>query len=101
MASSPRCPMCGDEFSIPSIREGYVRCPKCETPMFQYRMAGDDALTPRAFMGLLHPRANDAIVNCKHWFPGSPMLQSARAAAFVFRLWPVLAEVFQKEPTHG
>ena len=101
MASSPRCPMCGSAFDIPDISGGYVRCPKCLTEMFQYRFDGDEDMSPKRFMSLLNPRANEAVITCRDWFPGrSRHLRMLRALAFVVRLWPVLAEVFQKEPTH-
>lgn len=89
----PVCPACGGTFDAPAIQGGYVRCPHCDTPMFQYRFDDDD-LTPGDFMHLLHPRANEAINNCRHWFPGSGIVSSSRAAAFVVRLWPTLAQVF-------
>jgi hypothetical protein len=97
MHTKPTCPMCKQSFSDPAIEGGYVRCPHCSTPMFQYRFEGDE-LTPREFMGLLHPRANEAINNCRHWFSGGGVIQSGKAAAFVVRLWPTLATVFQAEP---
>lgn len=98
VSSTPVCPVCGTGFDTPLIAGGYVRCPACHTPMFQYRYDGDDELTPREFMGLLHPRANRAITDCRRWFGGPGVLRSGMAAAYVLRLWPTLAAIFQKEP---
>lgn len=95
--SSPVCPACGARFNTPAISGGYVRCPECDSPMFQYRFEGDDDLTPGEFMHLLHPRANNAIGDCRHWFPGGGIIASGKAAAFVVKLWPTLAQVFGKE----
>jgi DNA-directed RNA polymerase subunit RPC12/RpoP len=98
MNAQPTCPLCKQTFQIPSIAGGYVRCPHCETPMFQYRYDDDQDMTPQKFMGLLYPRANEAITNSRHWFNGGGVIQSGKAAAFVVRLWPTLAQVFLPEP---
>lgn len=94
----PTCPICNQKFTDPAIEGGYVRCPYCNTPMFQYRYDTDHDMTPKKFMALLHPRANEAITNSRHWFSGGGVIQSGKAAAFVMRLWPTLATVFQQEP---
>jgi hypothetical protein len=66
--------------------------------MFQYRLDGDEDMTPQRFMASLHPRANEAITNSRHWFTGGGVIQSAKAARFVVQLWPTLAGCFQREP---
>lgn len=90
------CPMCEHIFSTPAIEGGYVRCPRCLSPMFQYRLPGEQ-MQPSEFMALLHPRANEAIVLCKRWFTGGGVIASGKAASFVVRLWPTLSLIF-KEP---
>jgi hypothetical protein len=90
------CPICKHVFSTPSIEGGYVRCPECETPMFQYRLP-DEHMKPSDFMALLHPRANEAIMNCRPWFTGGGVIQSGKAASFVVRLWPQLSLIFREE----
>lgn len=98
MDARPTCPICEATFADPAIEGGYVRCPHCATPMFQYRLPGDEDMTPQRFMASLHPRANEAITNSRHWFTGGGVIQSGKAAAFVVRLWPTLAQVFQPQP---
>jgi DNA-directed RNA polymerase subunit RPC12/RpoP len=90
------CTECKHRFDTPAIREGYVRCPACDTPMFEYRKP-DEHMKPSEFMALLHPRANEAIVQCRAWFTGGGVIQSGKAASFVMRLWPTLAQLFAEE----
>lgn len=97
LSEKPTCPICGQTFDTPEIEGGYVRCPACSTPMFQYRFVGDDDMTPKRFMTLLHGRGNDAIntVAEGRWFSKSA-LRYGKAALFVMRMWPTLALVFEK-----
>ena len=93
----PRCPMCEHRFETPAISGGYVRCPPCDTPMFQYRRDGDEGMTPKQFTSLLHPRANEAVLECMAWFDNSILSARLKALFFVVRLWPTLAMIFQQD----